>query len=86
MHLHLLYFGCQCLYFVFHQYFYTKAAVGCAQWNNPKDCQILANLCVLYLYDENEPPCELYRALVKGTKNARKELTYPKFYPDKGFK
>ena len=29
------------------EYFYTKAAVGCAQWNNPKDCQVLANLCVL---------------------------------------
>ena len=32
------------------EYFYTKAAVGCEQWNNPKDCQLLANLCVLQLY------------------------------------
>lgn len=33
-------------------YYYLKAAVGCKKWKRPKDCQTLANICVLQLYNE----------------------------------
>lgn len=33
-------------------YFYYQSAVGCKIEKNQKQCQILANLCVLQLYNE----------------------------------
>lgn len=42
-------------------YLYNEAAVGCTVYSNPESCQILANLCVLVLYNQGHPLCKLYR-------------------------
>jgi hypothetical protein len=38
-------------------YYYYYAAIGCWKELNPVSCQILANLCVLQLYDETSAVC-----------------------------
>ena len=54
-------------------------------YQNANDCQILANLCVLFLYDMSSGPCKLYIDLVHGefpglsTEQARGQ------YDDKGY-
>jgi hypothetical protein len=37
--------------------YYLGAAMGCKMYKNPKDCQCLANLCVLVLYSDNSAIC-----------------------------
>ena len=47
------------------KYYYLKSAVGCKEKRNPKDCQTLANLCVLQFYDTEAQACTLYNELVE---------------------
>ncbi len=42
-------------------YLYLKSAYHCLSSLDTKNCQILANLCVLQLYDQNNPVCKLYQ-------------------------
>jgi len=42
-------------------FLYLKSAYHCLASLETKSCQILANLCVLQLYDENNPVCKLYQ-------------------------
>ena len=44
-------------------YFYYQSAVGCKFEKNHKDCQVLANLCVLQLYNEYAQACQLIKDL-----------------------
>ena len=62
--------------------YYLGAAMGCKVYKNPKDCQCLANLCVLVLYSDNSAVCQLFRELTQadGTTLANA------FYPDTGYK
>jgi hypothetical protein len=39
--------------------FYLESAVGCYYNDDPEKCQILANLCVLQLYDLTTNACKL---------------------------
>jgi meckelin len=44
-------------------YLYLKSAYSCIKGADPenyKSCQVLANLCVLQMYDFNSPVCKLY--------------------------
>jgi len=61
---------------------YYKAAVGCAVYSNPNQCQVLANLCVLQLYDEQTIVCELYKDTVDQASAPRANS----FYNDNGWK
>ena len=65
------------------QYYYLDAAVGCDVYKDIKKCQLLANLCVLQLYDSQTEVCKLYKDIVKELPD---ELPYPEYYPDPGFK
>ena len=46
-------------------------AVGCWKDKNPQMCQILANLCVLNLYDQNSGACTFYNDRLKESKDAK---------------
>ncbi|OMJ90235.1 hypothetical protein SteCoe_7436 [Stentor coeruleus] len=46
-----------------YAYFYYKAADDCGNRESVKGCQILANLCVLNLYYENNIQCKLYKKI-----------------------
>ena len=65
------------------QYFYLDAAVGCVTFNDVQKCQLLANLCVLQLYNSASEACDLYRKTVEALPN---NLAYPDYYIDNGFK
>ncbi len=44
-------------------YLYLKSAYNCLKSADPQvnqSCQVLANLCVLQMYDSNNPICKLY--------------------------
>ena len=41
-------------------YLYLKAAELCLKQSDTKSCQVLANLCVLQMYDRTNPVCILY--------------------------
>ena len=43
--------------------FYLQSAVGCAYHSEQRWCQVLANLCVLQLYNERTIPCRFFRSL-----------------------
>ena len=45
-----------------YNYFYLKSASDCYIYQNTEGCQILANLCVLQLYDESAEACKVYKA------------------------
>ena len=64
------------------QYYFLDAAVGCTQLKDVQKCQLLANLCVLMLYNPNSEVCALY----KDTVAELPDLAYPDFYSDDGFK
>jgi hypothetical protein len=53
-----------------YRQFYVKSAIGCKVDKSPHDCQMLANLCVLKLYDEKSSVCKLYRDILKEVKDA----------------
>lgn len=46
------------------QHYYLDAAVGCAEFKDVQKCQLLANLCVLQLYNTASVVCSLYRDIV----------------------
>lgn len=60
------------------QYYYLDAAVGCSEFKDVKKCQLLANLCVLQLYNQASVVCSLYRDIVKNLDT----LAYPDYYVD----
>jgi hypothetical protein len=45
---------------VFNQYF-VESVVGCSKNRDPQKCQVLANLCVLSLYNENMLACKKFK-------------------------
>lgn len=51
-------------------YYYLDSAYNCMANNNNESCQILANLCVLQIYDENNPICKLYIAIGERKKQS----------------
>ena len=63
------------------QYYYLDAAVGCTKFKDVKKCQLLANLCVLQLYNEDAVACKLYKDTMNtlGTENIE-------YYNNEGFK
>lgn len=65
--------------------------VGCSLQRNRKKCQLLANLCVLQLYDETSEICKYFKFLVSErqadtsiTKNGFSNIQ--PFYEDDGWK
>ena len=50
-----------------------------------KKCQLLANLCVLQLYNTDTVACKLYKDLVANITDPT-SLAYPENYNDDGFK
>ena len=70
------------------KYYYLKAAVGCKTKKNPKDCQTLANLCVLTFYDTEAQACVLYNELIEEQEDEGDDEEFEHLreaYPDKGF-
>ena len=62
---------------------YLKSVMGCKQWKNPKDCQTLANLCVLVFYDmQNREPCQQFKAMVD---DRDADINPDEFYNDQGW-
>ena len=47
------------------KHYYFQSAVGCRENNDQRMCQVLANLCVLQLYNERTIACKLFRDLQK---------------------
>lgn len=45
---------------------YVKSAYRCKVEKSPKDCQALANLCVLNLYSQNRVSCALTEKLIQN--------------------
>ena len=45
---------------VFKHYYY-QSAIGCREYEDQRMCQILANLCVLNLYNEGTVACKLFQ-------------------------
>lgn len=64
-----------------YNYYYYYAAIGCWKENDPTKCQILANLCVLQLYNEQSTVCQFFEYLVEDT---GKPLANS-YYNDKGW-
>ena len=46
------------------EYFYLDAAVGCVTFKDVQKCQLLANLCVLQVYNSASEVCRLYQQTV----------------------
>lgn len=59
----------------------VEGAVGCKFDGQPKACQMLANLCVLTMYDPGSGACTLFDALVADLPKKASEQ-----YPDEGWK
>jgi hypothetical protein len=53
------------------EFLYLKSAYHCISNLEAKSCQVLANLCVLQLYDQNNPICKLYQYIY----NSRSSVT-----------
>ena len=47
-----------------YNYLYYDAAVGCEVYRNPEKCQVLANLCVLQMYNERTLVCSLFQNIL----------------------
>lgn len=62
-------------------YFYYKSADGCRNHKSIQDCQALANLCVLQLYNMQTVVCQLFRDLVATVTEQASEAN-----PDPGWK
>eukprot|EP01028_Stygiella_incarcerata_P007522 TRINITY_DN3121_c0_g1_i1.p1 TRINITY_DN3121_c0_g1~~TRINITY_DN3121_c0_g1_i1.p1 ORF type:complete len:976 (+),score=158.64 TRINITY_DN3121_c0_g1_i1:108-3035(+) len=60
---------------VFEQ-LYLPSAVRCKYESNVTACQILANLCVLQLYETSKPACSIYRDAI-GTKGQNGVPSWP---------
>ena len=64
-------------------YFYLQSAVGCRFNDDQRMCQVLANLCVLQLYNEKTLACKLVRDLQKL--QTTPSIQEP-FYEDEGWR
>eukprot|EP00347_Sterkiella_histriomuscorum_P018733 403344384 len=60
-------------------YYYYYSAIGCWMDEDPQKCQILANLCVLQLYNEQSTVCQLFQYLTTLKTQANP------FYDDAGW-
>lgn len=49
-------------------YLYLDNSYSCLNLNNSTACEVLANLCVLQMYDESNPACSLY-LVINNSKN-----------------
>lgn len=58
-----------------------KAIIGCSQYQNTKDCQMLANLCVLSNYDQTQDFCREFIRLMQDRRKVRTD-----FYDNDGWK
>ncbi|CDW85678.1 meckelin isoform 4 [Stylonychia lemnae] len=65
-----------------YNYLYYDAAVGCQELGNPKKCQVLANLCVLQMYNERTIVCSLFKSIVANLSPTQANS----FYKDSGWK
>lgn len=59
------------------KYLYVKSAYLCDKFQSIKDCNALANLCVLNLYSWSKSQCELIRNLINAP---GRDKTVPKIY------
>ena len=64
------------------QHYYLDAAVGCTEFKDVQKCQLLANLCLLAMYNTNNEVCALYKELVQQSDT----LAFPDYYADSGYK
>lgn len=62
-------------------YYYSQAVIGCQTYKDPKQCQTLANLCVLNLYNQGTASCKQFQSIVKGVN----KLANAPFYADPGW-
>lgn len=62
---------------------YYEAAVGCSQYQDPKQCQVLANLCVLQLYGAKTTICSFYQSQVALLQTSSQVVN--SFYEDKNW-
>lgn len=70
---------------VFNQLF-AKAALGCKFQSDPQQCQVLANLCVLQLYNEQTLACKLYRMILMDREDAPQQVkSNSTYYADLGW-
>jgi hypothetical protein len=67
---------------------YIEALVGCKTGKNPRQCQVLANLCTLQLYDMQRPACKEFDRIVNGKVKGKKrrESRRAKTYDTKEWK
>ena len=65
------------------KYYYLQSAVGCTVDQDLRQCQILANLCVLQLYNEKTIACRLFKELQKAQTEASEQVP---FYKDEGWR
>lgn len=63
------------------RYFYQKAALDCYTYQVIKGCQIIANLCVLQLYNEDSEVCRVYKEKLAENNELANQLV-----PDQGWK
>lgn len=61
------------------KHFYLQSAIGCKNYQNIQDCQVLANLCVLQLYNEQTIVCNLFQSIVVESTPLRNS-TLAEFY------
>ena len=59
------------------QYYYMDAAVGCTTFKDVKKCQLLANLCVLQVYNEDAVVCKLYKDALSKQNDG---IAYEEYY------
>jgi meckelin len=62
-------------------YYYFTAAVGCNAYDLQQQCQVLANLCVMHMYNERHPTCALFQTIM-----AAKDGVADASYSDEGWK
>ena len=62
--------------------YFWKATAGCQVYGNPNDCQTLANLCVLNLYQADKTVCNIVKEI--NEKNVASP-TYPSNYYDPSY-
>ena len=68
------------------EYYYLKSGYNCRQHKSLQDCQCLANLCVLQLYNQDTTVCQLYnaigdeRSVINGSKDGGIKEDLPWIY------
>lgn len=58
-------------------YYYYNATLGCLQFDDPNSCQLLANLCVIQMYNEDTKVCAaLLQKMAKNTELANEQYNF----------